>query len=356
MLAPAPPEQPVQMVDVRDLGRLDAPAASRPGARGVFNATSPAARAHVRLDARRLRRARRRLGRRGVPRRARRRAVERRPAAGSRPPDADHAAFQLVDVSPRGRGRADLPAARRDRARRAGVDGHRGPRARARGASCSPEWEARPREPRRRRRPRPLLGARPRARPLRRARRVAGPGRGDRRRSPTYLRSRTRTRAGRTRRAAVPRSSTSARARPPAASSAARPTRRLRPEHDDAELRALAHGRPRAPSRRRDRLTKLDHDANVSPWLELAHDLDLTVRFVDINEDTTLDLDDLRAAARRPDTGRRVPGRLERSRHADRRPPHRRACTRGGRARLGRRRALRAARADRRRRARASTC
>jgi cysteine desulfurase family protein (TIGR01976 family) len=39
--------------------------------------------------------------------------------------------------------------------------------------------------------------------------------------------------------------------------------------------------------------TKLDHDANVSPWLELAHDKDLTVRFVDINEDTTLDLGDL---------------------------------------------------------------
>jgi cysteine desulfurase family protein (TIGR01976 family) len=40
-------------------------------------------------------------------------------------------------------------------------------------------------------------------------------------------------------------------------------------------------------------VTKLDHDANVSPWLELAHDRDLTVRFVDIHEDTTLDLDDL---------------------------------------------------------------
>jgi cysteine desulfurase family protein (TIGR01976 family) len=39
--------------------------------------------------------------------------------------------------------------------------------------------------------------------------------------------------------------------------------------------------------------TKLDHDANVSPWLELAHDKDLTVRFVDINDDTTLDLGDL---------------------------------------------------------------
>jgi cysteine desulfurase family protein (TIGR01976 family) len=39
--------------------------------------------------------------------------------------------------------------------------------------------------------------------------------------------------------------------------------------------------------------TKLDHDANVAPWLELAHDRDLIVRFVDIADDTTLDLDDL---------------------------------------------------------------
>ncbi len=40
-------------------------------------------------------------------------------------------------------------------------------------------------------------------------------------------------------------------------------------------------------------VTKLDHDANVSPWLELAHDRDLVVRFVDIHDDTSLDLDDL---------------------------------------------------------------
>jgi selenocysteine lyase/cysteine desulfurase len=39
--------------------------------------------------------------------------------------------------------------------------------------------------------------------------------------------------------------------------------------------------------------TKLDHDANVAPWLELAHDLDLTLRLVDVRDDTTLDLDDL---------------------------------------------------------------
>src|SRR5918996_2726111 len=41
--------------------------------------------------------------------------------------------------------------------------------------------------------------------------------------------------------------------------------------------------------------TKLDHDANVSPWLELARDLQLTVRLVEFHDDTTLDLDDLAA-------------------------------------------------------------
>src|ERR671939_20 len=40
-------------------------------------------------------------------------------------------------------------------------------------------------------------------------------------------------------------------------------------------------------------VTRLDHDANVSPWLELAHDRDLVVRFADIRDDATLDLDDL---------------------------------------------------------------
>ena len=40
-------------------------------------------------------------------------------------------------------------------------------------------------------------------------------------------------------------------------------------------------------------VTGLDHDANVSPWLELAHDLGLVVRYVGLNDDTTLDLGDL---------------------------------------------------------------
>jgi len=41
--------------------------------------------------------------------------------------------------------------------------------------------------------------------------------------------------------------------------------------------------------------TRLDHDANVAPWLELARDLGLTVQLVELRDDTTLDLDDLRS-------------------------------------------------------------
>src|SRR3954452_18913900 len=40
-------------------------------------------------------------------------------------------------------------------------------------------------------------------------------------------------------------------------------------------------------------VTRLDHDGNVAPWLELAHDLDLRVGFVENHEDTSLDLADL---------------------------------------------------------------
>jgi cysteine desulfurase family protein (TIGR01976 family) len=40
-------------------------------------------------------------------------------------------------------------------------------------------------------------------------------------------------------------------------------------------------------------VTSLDHDGNISPWLELARDLDLTVHVVGVHDDTTLDYDDL---------------------------------------------------------------
>jgi cysteine desulfurase family protein (TIGR01976 family) len=40
-------------------------------------------------------------------------------------------------------------------------------------------------------------------------------------------------------------------------------------------------------------VTSLDHDGNISPWLELARDLDLTVHVDGVHDDTTLDYDDL---------------------------------------------------------------
>jgi cysteine desulfurase family protein (TIGR01976 family) len=40
-------------------------------------------------------------------------------------------------------------------------------------------------------------------------------------------------------------------------------------------------------------VTRLDHDGNVAPWLELAEDRGLEVKLVDLHEDTTLDLSDL---------------------------------------------------------------
>ena len=39
--------------------------------------------------------------------------------------------------------------------------------------------------------------------------------------------------------------------------------------------------------------TSLDHDGNVAPWLELAHDLGIVVRLAGVTDDLTLDLDDL---------------------------------------------------------------
>ncbi|MFZ0342172.1 MAG: cysteine desulfurase-like protein [Gaiellaceae bacterium] len=40
-------------------------------------------------------------------------------------------------------------------------------------------------------------------------------------------------------------------------------------------------------------VTRLDHDANIAPWLELERDREIVVRFVEANDDTSLDLDDL---------------------------------------------------------------
>ena len=40
-------------------------------------------------------------------------------------------------------------------------------------------------------------------------------------------------------------------------------------------------------------VTRLDHDANIAPWLELARDQGLIVKMADVHADTTLDLADL---------------------------------------------------------------
>jgi cysteine desulfurase family protein (TIGR01976 family) len=40
-------------------------------------------------------------------------------------------------------------------------------------------------------------------------------------------------------------------------------------------------------------VTKLDHDANVAPWLELERDLGIVVRFVEVTDEMALDHDDL---------------------------------------------------------------
>jgi cysteine desulfurase family protein (TIGR01976 family) len=41
--------------------------------------------------------------------------------------------------------------------------------------------------------------------------------------------------------------------------------------------------------------TQLDHDGNVSPWLEIAHDKGLTVQFARVDDECRLDLDHLRS-------------------------------------------------------------
>lgn len=42
-------------------------------------------------------------------------------------------------------------------------------------------------------------------------------------------------------------------------------------------------------------VSALDHDANVAPWLEIAHDRQLDVQTVALRHDTTLDLEDLKS-------------------------------------------------------------
>jgi cysteine desulfurase family protein (TIGR01976 family) len=41
--------------------------------------------------------------------------------------------------------------------------------------------------------------------------------------------------------------------------------------------------------------TRLDHDANIAPWLEVAHDRDVAVRFAELDGECRVDLDHLRS-------------------------------------------------------------
>ena len=60
---------------------------------------------------------------------------------------------------------------------------------------------------------------------------------------------------------------------------------RLRPEHDDAQLRAHAHARPRAPGRRRDRRHATRPRRQRLAVAPARRDLDLVVRFADLHEE-----------------------------------------------------------------------
>ena len=96
--------------------------------------------------------------------------------------------------------------------------------------------------------------------------------------------------------------------------------------------------------------TRLDHDANVAPWLELARGPRHRRPLRRSARRSLARPGRPGGAALRPHEGRRLPDRLERGRDDPRRRTSRRARARSRRARLGGRRPLRAARPDRRRR------
>ena len=145
--------------------------------------------------------------------------------------------------------------------------------------------------------------------------------------------------------------------RPPGVPERERRRGRVRPEHDDAQLRALTHGRPRTGSAAtRSSCTRLDHDGNVSPWLELAHDKGSPSASAELDDECRLDLDHLRSLL---SERTRVVAFPWASNAVGTVTPVAEVAALAhevGRARVGRRGALRAARADRRRAPRAPTC
>ena len=149
----------------------------------------------------------------------------------------------------------------------------------------------------------------------------AVPGRGRSTRSRATCASRTRTSARRTRRADAPMRSSSSRRRGPASFLGCTPERdRLRPEHDRAQLPPQPRVRADAADGDEIVVTALDHDANVAPWLELAHDLGIVVRVAGLTRATSSSTTtDLEREAVRPHARGRLPGRRELGRDRARR-------------------------------------
>ena len=94
-------------------------------------------------------------------------------------------------------------------------------------------------------------------------------------------------------------------------------------------------------------VTALDHDASISPWLELAHDLGLVVHVAAVTDELELDYADLEAKLSDALASWRSRSRRTRSDSAGR-APYRRARAFGRSSRVGGRRPLRTARSDRR--------
>ncbi len=97
-------------------------------------------------------------------------------------------------------------------------------------------------------------------------------------------------------------------------------------------------------------VTRLDHDGNVAPWLQVAEDKGLVVKRANLDHECRVDLDHLRSLVSDRTKVIAFPVGLERRRHdhagqRDRRDRARRGCTRVGGCR-----ALRAARRHRGRR------
>ncbi len=138
------------------------------------------------------------------------------------------------------------------------------------------------------------------------------PGRGDRRDLAGTCARTTRTSARRTRRAAERTSSSNSRTRRRRRSSAARAGETAFGQSMTALNFLLSRAFART-LREGDEVvvTALDHDANVSPWLELAHDLGIVVHVAGADRGARARLRRSRREALRAHASRRVPGRRQ---------------------------------------------